>query len=78
MNLDPSAFLAEPDLLEKLGRRAVPLNCAEGRKLFSQGDDPSGLFILLSGEATMILENDLGTPLMRTPISPGSISAYRP
>jgi CRP-like cAMP-binding protein len=73
MNLDPSAFVAEPELLETLWKHAIPLNCADGRKLFSQGDDPSGLFILMSGEVTLILENDLGVPLILTPMAPGSI-----
>jgi CRP-like cAMP-binding protein len=73
MNLDPSAFVAEPELLETLWKHAIPLNCAEGRKLFSQGDDPSGLFILRNGEVTMILENDLGVPLILTPMAAGSI-----
>jgi CRP-like cAMP-binding protein len=73
MKLDPSAFVAEPELLETLWRHAVPLNCAEDRKLFSQGDDPTGLFILRSGEVVMILENSVGVPLMLTPMVPGSV-----
>ena len=73
MKLDPSAFVAEPELLETLWRHALPLNCADERKLFSQGDDPTGLFILRGGGVTMILENGLGVPLMLTPMAPGSI-----
>jgi len=73
MNFDPSAFVAESELIETLWKHAVALNCSEGRKLFSQGDEPSGLFILLIGEVTMILEDDRGTPLILTPMEPGSV-----
>jgi CRP-like cAMP-binding protein len=73
MNLDPSAFVAEPELLETLWKHSIALNCAEGRKLFSQGDDPTGLFLLILGQATMILEDERGTPLMLTPMAPGSL-----
>jgi CRP-like cAMP-binding protein len=73
MNLDPSAFVAEPQLLETLWRHAIPLNCAEGRQLFAQGDDPTGLFILGDGDVVMVLENVLGVPIMLTPMTPGSL-----
>ncbi len=52
MFLDPSGFVAEPDLIRALSQHAIPLDCSEGRKLFRQGDDPSGLFVLDSGDVT--------------------------
>ena len=70
---DPSAFVAEPDLIRALWQHAIPLDCSEGRKLFRQGDAPSGLFVLHSGDATMILENDGGIQVARVPMPPGSI-----
>jgi CRP-like cAMP-binding protein len=73
MLLDPSAFIAELELIRALSQRAIPLDCSEGRKLFRQGDDPSGLYVLHSGDATMILENDGGVQVARVPIAPGSI-----
>ncbi len=73
MNLDSSAFVAEPELLEKLWKHAVCLECPNGRTLFNQGDEPTGLFLLLSGEAMMILENEVGAPLLRTSMEPGAI-----
>jgi len=73
MFLDSSAFVAEPDLIRVLRQHAMPLDCAEDFKLFCQGDDPFGLFILLSGDATMILENDGGDPVISVPMAPGSI-----
>jgi CRP-like cAMP-binding protein len=73
MFLDPSAFVAEPDLIRALWQHATPLDCSEGRKLFRQGDDPSGLFILHSGDAIMILENDGGAQVARVAMPPSSI-----
>ena len=70
---DPSAFVAEPDLISALSQHAIPLDCSEGRRLFRQGDDPSGLFVLHSGDATMILENDGGVQVARVAMPPSSI-----
>ena len=70
---DPSAFVAEPDLIRALWQHAIPMDCSEDRKLFRQGNDPSGLFVLQSGEATMILQNDGGVQVARVPMPPGSI-----
>ena len=60
MFLDPSEFVAGPDLLRALWQRAVSLDCSKDRELFRQGHKPSGLFILNCGDATMTLENDSG------------------
>ena len=56
MQLDPSAFLADPELLKALEKRATPFVCDEERVLFHQGDQPTGLFILRKGEATLSMD----------------------
>lgn len=53
MNLDPSAFVAAPDLIQALDEHAVPIDCKEDFLLFRQGDAPSGLFILKEGTASL-------------------------
>jgi CRP-like cAMP-binding protein len=73
MFLDSSAFVAGPDLISVLWKHAISLNCAEDLELFRQGDDPSGLFFLHSGEATMIMENECGDQVARALMEPGSI-----
>src|SRR5258708_5306218 len=73
MFLDPSAFVAGPDLIRALWHDAISLHCAEDRELFRQGDDPSGLFLLHSGDATMMLENDGGVQVARFRMAPVSI-----
>ena len=53
VQLDPSAFLADPELIHALEKRATPFLCDEDRILFRQGDLPTGLFIIHMGEATL-------------------------
>lgn len=57
MQIDPSAFLADPDLLKALEKLATPIACDEDRVLFRQGDPPAGLYILSSGEATLAMDS---------------------
>lgn len=56
MQLDPSAFLADPELVNALEKRATPFVCDEERVLFHQGDQPTGLFILRAGEVTLSMD----------------------
>jgi len=69
----PTESLPTSTGIRILWRHAIPLECSEGRKLFRQGDNPSGLFVLHSGDATMFLENDGGVKVARVPMPPGSI-----
>jgi CRP-like cAMP-binding protein len=73
MLIDSSAFVAGPELISVLWKHAISLDCAEDLELFRQGDDPSGLYFLHSGEATMMLENDRGDHVARALMEPGSI-----
>ena len=57
MHLDPSAFLADPELLQALEKHSTPLICDEDRVLFNQGDDSVGLYILSRGEATVSMDS---------------------
>lgn len=53
MQLDPSAFLADPELIKALEKRATRFVCEKDRVLFRQGDLPVGLYIVHKGEATL-------------------------
>ena len=57
MHLDPSAFLADPELLQALEKRATPITCNEDRVLFNQGDAPVGLYILSRGKVTVSMDS---------------------
>ena len=57
MRLDPSAFLADPELIQALEKRATSVSCGEDRVLFRRGDEPVGLFILRAGEAAISMDS---------------------
>lgn len=57
MQLDPSAFVADSDLIHSLEEHATPLLCGEERILFHQGDPPAGLYILSNGKATISMDS---------------------
>jgi CRP-like cAMP-binding protein len=73
MQLDPSAFVADSDLIEVLGNRAEPVACHQDRVLFRQGDAPNGLYLLYKGEATIAMTGESGDPLVASKASSGSI-----
>ena len=73
MKLDPRAFLAEPDLLSVIRKHAFPVDCRADTQLFHQGEDPTGLHILLGGEATMILEDPQRLRVATVPLAPGAL-----
>lgn len=57
VQLDPSAFLADSELIEALEKRSTPIVCNEDRVLFRQGDPPAGLYILSKGECTLSMDS---------------------
>ena len=73
MKLDPSAFLAAPDLIQALEKRSSPLACAQYHVLFKQGDPPSGLFVLNAGEATLTMTSPTGKIITKVTASAGSL-----
>ena len=48
-----SAFVADPELILELERRAKPITLGPDRVLFRQGDAPTGVYILKKGMATL-------------------------
>jgi len=73
MQLDPSSFSADPDLIRALDRRATSVDCRTERVLFNQGDSAVGLYILKSGLATLILHAATGEPSASVQASAGSL-----
>jgi CRP-like cAMP-binding protein len=56
VQLDPSAFLADSDLIQALQKRATSVVCDDDRVLFKQGDPAVGLYILGEGEAIVSMD----------------------
>lgn len=73
MQLDPSAFVADADLLEALASRATPFSCAEERVLFRQGDHAVGLYILQTGKALLTMASPSGETILSFETGPGSL-----
>jgi len=57
VQLDPSAFLADPELIQALEKRSTPVPCDQERVLFRQGDPPVGLYILGQGSVTVSMDS---------------------
>ncbi|MFP5235331.1 MAG: Crp/Fnr family transcriptional regulator [Acidobacteriota bacterium] len=73
MNFDSAAFVADPPLVEALRERAVPVDCSHDQVLFRQGEAAHGLYLLLSGDATLRLESPMGDDIVFMPAMPGSL-----
>jgi CRP-like cAMP-binding protein len=73
VKLDPSAFVADSELIQALQGFCVPIACEEDRTLFRQGDMPTGLYILRKGNATLTMTSPLGDLLTCTAVQSGSL-----
>jgi CRP-like cAMP-binding protein len=73
VQLDPSAFVADPELIQALEKRAISIPCDDDRVLFLQGDPPAGLCVLIKGEATVSMTGEDGEPLVSVLATSGSL-----
>jgi len=73
VDFDSSAFVAEKELVEALGKLSLPVVCDEDRVLFLQGQMPSGLFLLREGKATLTMESPTGGVVMSITAMTGSV-----
>jgi CRP-like cAMP-binding protein len=73
VNLDSSAFLADPQLVLALDRKAIELSCGADRVLFRQGDSPVGLYILHKGEVTLTMDSPKGEVILSAEARAGSL-----
>jgi CRP-like cAMP-binding protein len=73
VHFDPSAFIADRELLCTLGERSVAVACERERVLFRQGDVPAQLFILHRGEATLTMHAPDGDLVFSVPAAEGSL-----
>jgi CRP-like cAMP-binding protein len=73
VKLDPSAFVADPDLILTLENRSTTISCGEDRVLFRQGEIPDGLYILNRGELALTMASLNGEPVMQMQAAAGSL-----
>ena len=73
MKLDPSAFVADPELIQELETRSSTICCERDRVLFHQGDEPAGLYILNKGLANLTTNASTDEEAATIQASAGSI-----
>lgn len=73
MQLNPSAFIAGPELIDALLMRAIEISCGKDHVLFRQGGAPVGLYILNKGEAILTMSSPAGESVMSIQTVPGSV-----
>jgi CRP-like cAMP-binding protein len=73
VQLDSTAFLADPELIRALNDRATPIICDTDRILFHQDDPAAGLYILLEGKATLSMDSHQGQAILSVEARDGSL-----
>jgi CRP-like cAMP-binding protein len=67
-----SAFVADPELVKELEKRAEPVAVSPDRVLFRQGEEPVGVYILRKGLAKLTSRSD-GDAILSVQAGPGSL-----
>jgi CRP/FNR family transcriptional regulator, cyclic AMP receptor protein len=73
VKLDPSAFVADPELITVLEKQSTFISCSADRVLFRQGDAPAGIYILHKGVANLTMTTSLGEEVMSIQATSGSL-----
>jgi CRP-like cAMP-binding protein len=73
MQLEPSAFLADPELFQVLEKISTVIDCNLEHVLFRQGDPPMGLYLVAKGGAMVTMTSEDGDTLMSIEVLPGSL-----
>jgi CRP-like cAMP-binding protein len=73
VQFDPTAFLADPELIRALNEHATPIVCDTDRVLFLQDDPAAGLYILLEGEVSISMTSNQGQAILSVAARDGSL-----
>ncbi len=73
MQLDPAAFVADPELIRALDARSTPVPCESERVLFRQDEAAVGIFLIHKGTVTLSVMAQDGHSLFAAQAQPGSI-----
>jgi CRP-like cAMP-binding protein len=73
VEFDPTAFVAAPELIAVLEKKATLLESASERVLFMQGDPPVGLYLLRSGSARLTMHSSEGKATVSVTVQQGSL-----
>src|ERR1700739_2004007 len=73
VQFDPSAFVADSELVEALEQRSLPCPFVKDHVLFRQGDPPTGLYLLHAGQVTLSMDGARGDEVMTVKTGAGSL-----
>lgn len=73
VHFDPSAFVADPELIDELEKIATPVDGDMGCVLFSQGDSAVGLYLLRTGGAVLTMKAADDNTIFTVETGPGSL-----
>lgn len=73
MQFDPTAFVADSELVQALEKHSLPFPCGKDCVLFRQGEPPTGLYILRAGKVTLSMDGTRGDTVMCVEIGAGSL-----
>lgn len=73
MPFDPSAFLADQELIRALSEHATPFVCDDDRVLFQQDEPAVGLYILHEGEVMLSMTSNQGQTILSVQARGGSL-----
>jgi len=72
MQIDPKAFVSEPELIRILAERAAPTTCQPDGPFFCQDDPPEGLYIFHEGGVTLSIASQSDRSLFAAQTLPSS------
>ncbi len=73
MHLETSAFVTDPQVVQTLLKRSIPVPCDTDRVLFRQGDAPVAIYILEEGKVTLEMSSPEGKPILSFDTTAGSL-----
>lgn len=73
MQVDSSAFVADPELIRALQERSTPVSCESDRLLFRQDAPAKGVYILHQGAAKLTMYSHDGQNIFSVRAIPGSL-----
>jgi CRP-like cAMP-binding protein len=71
--MDENSFLADEELLKALEGRCETTTYSEGGSLFQQGTEPRGIYLVLDGEASLVLLSAAQQIIWSFRADPGSV-----
>ncbi len=73
LQIEPSSFVGDPELIRMLEKHSAPVACNEDRALFRQDEPSAGLYILHQGQVTLSVVTQGGQSLFAAQALPGSL-----